>query len=436
MSGEVYEALARTAQLLRMDVFRSDPSNDFRIVDGLRATSARIVTDRNNVRCAAGQTAICTLYAQLAMLGLQIDVDAPNVDLIVPQPPFRELRLLDALRDYSDDLMPGGSSSPATRPDVTFVLGDTPFSDQCLRISGDDRRALVGADVEWARIRWSGTDPFGAVAAAAVGAADAARAAIPNIAERLDAAPPALPAWTLSPVRRVDVDLRAFAPLRAASGRVDVVSGGAITNAMIYSLLRTAQEGRLDLRVIEPESLDLSNLNRYAMARRSWVGQSKTSMLMSYGRDGVTTHGVPTRLDECTAATFHPWADRLAIGVDDIRSRWFAQREAAESWIGVGATSHDYVLVSEHLPAQPCAGCAHPRPDDADGPIPTIGFVSLWAGLMLALKVLGAASATSSSGVHVWPLGLENARGIHSFIQGPVAHCPVACPASRVLRPC
>lgn len=82
------------------------------------------------------------------------------------------------------------------------------------------------------------------------------------------------------------------------------------------------------------------------------------------------------------------FADQVVVGVDDIPSRWFVQRNAP-GWIGVGATSHDYVLVSEHLPVHPCAGCAHPEDDPSDGTIPTIGFVSLWAGVVLTLRLLG-----------------------------------------------
>jgi hypothetical protein len=434
LSTDIYEALARTAQLLRMDVFESPSNDDAHIVDGLRATSARIVADRDNLCFVAGQTALVTLYTQLAMLGLQIDLDLPDLELLVPQPPLRELSLVDALRDYSDDLLPGGASRPADRAHITFALGDTPCPGADIRISGTESRAVVGPDVESARLRWSGVMSFGAIAAGAAGAAEAARAAVPLIADRLGARLPKNPAWILSRTRCVDIDLNELVTPEAVTGNLDVVSGGAITNAMIFSLLRARQAAGIHLRVIEPESLDLSNLNRYAMARRSLVCQPKTSMLGSYSRPGFSIEGVRTRLDSTTAASLRPWASKVAVGVDDIPSRWFSQQEAAASWVGVGATSHDYVLVSEHVPGQACAGCTHPRPDETEGPIPTIGFVSLWAGLVLALRVLSSDTATSSSGVHVWPFGLENRRGVHRFAQSPVMNCPVGCAASKRLR--
>ena len=434
MSADIYDALERTAQLIRMDVFHTEAQEDARIVDGLRATTARIVVNRENLACVAGQTALVTLYAQLAMSGLQVEMDIPDVGMLVPQPPLRDLSLADALREYSDDLLPGGASNPAALPHITFALGDTPCVAAHIRVSGTGTRAFVSHGVVGGRLRWSGDMPFGAIAAAAAGAAEAARAAVPVISDRLGVEPPRNPAWTLSPGRCVDVDLNELVTHRAVSGKVDVVSGGAITNAMIFTLVRAEQAAGLALRVIEPELLELSNLNRYAMARRSFVGEPKTSMLASYSGSAVMIQGLRTALDHNTAASFRPWANKVAVGVDDIPSRWLSQQEARTSWVGVGATSHDYVLVSEHLPDQACAGCTHPRPDEAQGPIPTIGFVSLWAGLVLALTLLASDTAATSSGVHVWPLGLENPRGIHRFVQSPVANCPIECAASRHLR--
>ena len=49
----------------------------------------KIIADRANLGSPAGQTALVTLYAQLAMLGLQIDLDVPTTELLTSQPPLR-----------------------------------------------------------------------------------------------------------------------------------------------------------------------------------------------------------------------------------------------------------------------------------------------------------------------------------------------------------
>ena len=56
------------ALFIDLDIF--GPGADHRrIIDGLRATTARIIADRANLGSPAGETALVTLYAQLAMLG-------------------------------------------------------------------------------------------------------------------------------------------------------------------------------------------------------------------------------------------------------------------------------------------------------------------------------------------------------------------------------
>ena len=74
--SDIYQALARTALLIELDIF-GPGAGHHAIIDGLRDTTARIITDRANIDTPAGQTALVTLYALLAMQGLRIDPDVP-----------------------------------------------------------------------------------------------------------------------------------------------------------------------------------------------------------------------------------------------------------------------------------------------------------------------------------------------------------------------
>jgi hypothetical protein len=86
--SDIYQALARTALLIELDIF--GPGADHHaIIDGLRDTTARIITDRANIDTPAGQTALVTLYALLAMQGLRIDPDVPATPMRSSQPPLR-----------------------------------------------------------------------------------------------------------------------------------------------------------------------------------------------------------------------------------------------------------------------------------------------------------------------------------------------------------
>jgi hypothetical protein len=105
LPDDIYTALTRTALLLESDAFGPNAEHEA-IIDGLRATTVRIIADRRNVDSFAGQTALVTLYGQLAMMGLQIDLDVPETPLLAEQPPLRGNHLVSGLVDYADDLMP------------------------------------------------------------------------------------------------------------------------------------------------------------------------------------------------------------------------------------------------------------------------------------------------------------------------------------------
>ena len=216
---------------------------------------------------------------------------------------------------------------------------------------------------------------------------------------------------------------------------MDVISGGAITNAALYALLRIPALTAA-MRIIEPDLLALANLNRYALALRSMVGWAKIRALASFSTGDITITGSDEKFDEVTARHLAPIAQRLLVGVDHIPTRWAAQR-AATGWTCIGATSHDFAMVSAHPPRTPCVGCAHPRDEDVPGEIPTISFISFWAGLIQALELAAMSAArlaASARTTHIWPVGLENPRGIHQYSQAPAPRCPVGCQASTALR--
>lgn len=433
--SDIYQALARTALLVELDIF--GPGADHRaIIDGLRGTTARIITDRANIDTPAGQTALVTLYAQLAMQGLQIDLDVPATQIRASQPPLRGTSLPAALLDYSADLLPGGSDRPAAAPDVTFALGDTPAPPHTIRVTGTDWTAAAGMATPGRR--WRGDGPAGAMAAAAAAAPEGLRAAIPRIAEHLGRAAPRDSRWRTHPGRHAALDLTRYqVDEPVAAGEVDVVSGGAITSAALYALLRTPAV-TASLRIIDADVLTLPNCNRYALARRSMLDSPKVHALAACATSSITITGHQHRLDDTTTMQLGPLAPRLLVGVDHIPSRWAAQRAAPGSWICVGASSHDYVLVSAHPPGAACAGCVHTRDDQTPGDIPTISFVSFWAGFIQALELLASTSGrspASARSTHLWPFGLENPRGIHHFAQAPVVRCPAGCHASTARRP-
>lgn len=424
MSEQLHEALARTALLLRLDAFPGlDARRDGELVDCLRTMGVRVVADRINLASPNGQTALVTLVCQCAMLGIRVDIEAPDVVQRIPQPPLRpDLALVSALVEWVDAVFPG-CISRVQRPLLTFAVGDT-AAPGAVHVAGSDNTAVL--DTRTRSLRWQGSTPCGAIAAAAAGAAEAMRAAIPELCVQLDQPHPTDITWKPRPFAPIHLDLPEAAPATTGFGDVDFVSAGAITHAALYTLLRVPRF-EAAIRTIDGDVLGRSNTNRYALARAEDLGRLKVDQLSEFATEAVRLSAVPLRLDEDAVPILGQMAPRVLMGVDDIPTRWFVQRQEP-SWLGVGATSHGFVVVSDHLPGQPCAGCVHPIDDDNPlEEIPTIGFVSLWAGLLLASTLLAPDAATRSHTrrIEAHPLGLYGPRGIVELSQVKNPRCPV-----------
>jgi ThiF family protein len=436
VNTEAGEALTRTVDLIAMDVFGAPPGGNAglneAIVEALISTRVRLRADARNLSSYAGQTNLVALFALVAMMGIGVELDVPEVRLIGSQPPLRGDELRSALVEYGNDLIPGAYVGIEAAPaDLTFVLGDTPglVDTSVRRVSGDAWRCSVQLDGGYGA--WQGTWPFGALAAAGAAAPEALRAAVARMCpvEEIHAR------YRIQPARAVMRDLTAAGVTGDTVGErqvIDVVSGGAITNSALYCLARVPSFVAVT-RVIEPDSLVTSNLNRYALARRSDCGKPKTTVLMNaVGNDDMVITGVRRRFSESNSSMFSPLAPLVLLGVDDIPSRWAVQR-SAPGWVSVGATSHFLGMVTTHGSADPCVGCAHPHDEEGPPQIPTISFVSFWAGLMQARALLlKVVTGRAEPAVNIWPLGLAGLRGIHYTGTAPRGDCPVSCKASRL----
>jgi molybdopterin/thiamine biosynthesis adenylyltransferase len=431
-------ALARTVQLIADDVFNTlpgeDPDLDAAILDGLGTTTVRIVADRENLSSAAGQTALVTLVGQIAMMGIGIDLKIPAVPFFVPQPPVEGDELRAGLLAYSRDLIPGARiGSDIGPPDLTLVLGDTDYPDdgRTLRVSGDAWRCTIAAGASGAR--WRGRWPIGALAAAGAAAPEAFRAALARVSAAADRPLPPQPGFELRLDRpiRLDLSIRGVRARPLQIGPTDAVSGGAITTSMLYCLLRIPGLSG-DIRVIERDTADVSNLNRYPLLRRSDCGRGKADLLSGFGTRSLRISAAPARFDATTADALGPLASRVLIGVDDIPSRWEVQR-AAPGWVCVAGTTHLFALVTTHEQGAPCAGCAHPRDEELDATIPTISFVSFWAGLMQARELLRHAAGVPASHplINIWSAGLYGPRALQAMGLASNPDCPVQCRVSR-----
>lgn len=424
------DPLARTIRLLQLDFFGSLTEEE--IGRGLRERAVQIRVAPAAAETRAGQSAVATTVLLVSQLGARIAIEMEEVELLDRQPPFRPAGGLRAtLLAGSRSLISPFLAGRHPRPDVEVCIGrlnSTGTASISLGIAVGDWDCEIGPDLQG---DCAGELPFGATLAGIAVAAECTRAAIAAIAaahgvdlgdgHHLGA--PRRHRLSL-PELEVDggVDL----------GLVDVVSAGAITNGLLAVLLRVRGVAAR-MRVFDDDLVELTNLNRCGLFTRASVGWPKVCELASHGDAELTIDGIARRFDRDAidlVGSPVPW---MIVGVDHIPSRWFAQ-QTGPVWLGVAGTSHLDVIASEHRDGMPCVGCLHPTDEQAEGPLPTISFVSALAGLLLCHRLLAAALGRAPAPpTYAWGLALHEPRGITEIGLHADRRCPVGCAASAAL---
>jgi molybdopterin/thiamine biosynthesis adenylyltransferase len=417
------EALARTSLLINQELFGGD-AEELLVSAALPEGCIELKGSRESLSTRAGQTALVTAFILVARMGVGIRLDIPDVAVIDRVPPLCASRLGEALADLGRDLIPGVPIPPASGPvDATFSFGDTGDSD-AIQVTAGDLEACLDRFVQMGESE--GRLPFGGLAAGTAVAAVAFEAMVPRIESRVGLCA-RMPRPSPGPPVRIDLG-QLFPSLGeqipGSLGAIEAVSGGAITNALIFCLLRVP-ELEVGIRVIEDDVADLTNLNRYMLLRRSQVGLHKVAHLRSATAKRVKVDGIELLFNGKTRDRILPLADRVLVGVDDVQARWWVQ-EAEPRWLAVGATGNHLAQLSVHIPGGPCAGCVHgvPLPPQT---IPTISFVSFWAGLLQACALLS--DLREPANVSVYPFALGGPMSFTSLAPQHSPTCPVGCGA-------
>jgi hypothetical protein len=422
------EALDRTLLLMRDELSAS--ATDELLLGALTQTTIALVADRENLKSHSAQTAYITTALLMARSGHRVHLVGPNVALADVQPPLGVGMLIDQLEHVGRDLLPGVSfvvGAPAETADLAILLGNTNWNGSAKTVIRIDATAWRARLVHVAQGRaWSGTSwPFGGMAAAALAAAEAFKAAMIRLtpyAKHKDwfaelFAPSAGAFLDLAPVGTPEV---------SNLGQFDVISGGAISNGLLYALFRAPNvTGRA--RIIEPDVTEISNLNRGMLFVRSRLGHAKASELSRHSPSALRMRPLLHRFETQTLERIGSLADNVLIGVDDIPSRWAVQR-GWPLWLGVGATTHFSAMASFHTHKLPCAGCLHHLDEPDAGRIPTVAFVSFWAGLWLASLFIRHLSGHDPTAADQ-QVYFSNLRP-ESFWLSPVkrrSDCPVSC---------
>jgi hypothetical protein len=366
----------------------------------------------------ATQSGLVVLVQLLVRSGMRVGLSFDAAPSGTPLLPARREPLEDVVGRQALSWFPGAAVSSGTRDaDLLIILGDAqPMGGApAIWLSATGARAAASTEQPGT---WEPGSPLVALAAAGLAASEAHKAVLRTLPARSKTA-----AQILAPSHASAFDV-GIDPLTIELGAVDVISGGAITNWLIVSLLSLA-DARVSLRVFDDDRVVSSNLNRCGLFRTTDIGGSKVGTLQRYERPGVGILPVPRRFTAGDMGSVE-LADAVVVGADDVGARHDVQR-ARPAWLGVGATEDLLVLASEHSRGLPCAGCLHPNAShSADGPVPTASIVSFWAGFVLALRLmrhrLGVPTDRSRQVTRCFPLRMESLASEPASLLG---NCPV-----------
>jgi hypothetical protein len=366
-------------------------ATDADLLAALTGSRIALIADNSNIATHSAQSCFATTAMLMARSGQAVHLMAPDVAMVGPQPPLKPGLLVSRLLEAGAHLIPGvefSAGHSAGEFDLAIALGNSSIpvaARRYLRLNAtpwEGRIARADVSAPWQ----AGAEPLGGLTAAALAATEAFKVPMARLAP-----------FTRNPERMGSVfagcgDVQfALAPanMRLCSnlGHLDCISGGAITNAILYALARIPDvEGQV--RVFEPETPDLTNLNRYMLLLRSNFVLAKAHDLAGMLAHRFSVQPMVTKYGPEMPPAIAALRSNVLVGVDHIPSRWIVQ-QAHPEWLGIGATTHWSAMASFHQAGLGCARCLHPVDDEAGNtPIPTAAFVSFWAGLLTAAYFL------------------------------------------------
>lgn len=142
-------------------------------------------------------------------------------------------------------------------------------------------------------------------------------------------------------------------------GRVYLVGAGAIGNGVLWALGRSSAKG--EVNVVEPQQLELSNMQRYVMPVMDDVEKSKTALAVKWlagTRIQVAVHKQPW--DEFVRALDEWIFERVLVAVDTAEARIGVQASLPK-WIANAYTLGSGIGVSRHhfLGDGACLACLY-----------------------------------------------------------------------------
>lgn len=422
------EALSRTLDLISELL----PGRGRDEIDAaLGRTRIRLSVSPENLLSPHTQAAVYVFACLIVRSGMQLEADIAPAPRQCDMPGLEGDDFAVAMASAIPRMFPGARLLPPHADSDFFVtIGRAPEGDAAhvLRMFADGGVAAVGRR-RGSRRRWRPANGVTAVAAAGLAAGEVHK----DLLRRLDGDKEVLDA--MEPEFHCPPDVGDSVDL----GRVDVISAGAITQNLLM-VLAAERTVSANLRIFDGDVAALSNANRCPYVLIDELEDPKVDAIARLAPRRIRIEPVARHLDQNTQS-FIGIGATLVVGADDVEARHRAQARSPE-WLGIGATSHFLVLITEHPRGAACAGCAHVAQGEDLAIIPTISIVSFWAGLLLALRLITRASGRpyplERQVTNFWPL---RPGSIFEHGLSRNRRCPLGCVEPngnhpKLTRPC
>lgn len=325
----------------------------------------------------------------------------PDIETAIDFPMATEYYLWSSLEKLCKAVNPSINIGPKPRSDekcdASIIIGSGKVGTGA-KISVNSHGWIAYINTEGGDFSWvsPNQNPIGAQLAACIGVAELFKALFSN--ESINIPPSGSFIFSAFDYGfKENAMLNPPLPSSIPIETVHLISAGAINSATAYAL-RSIPGMSGKLIIIDPQTLEVSNLNRYLLATADDVilNRLKVDVLKQFisGPFKAVTFPGDYRQYRTCAQTLP--LDLTVVGVDRDESRWDVQKDFPRVVL-CGGTELSLVQTSRHddFLNKACVGCLWPKLSmdnrtliNEEQPAPAISFVSALAGVLLAAEII------------------------------------------------
>ncbi len=387
------EFFSRTLLFTRSTFTPEFEMADEKYLRQLSTSEIAISGTREHFESASGQYMALMLINLLSRFCLKIEIVLiGDVHTVISHPFVTGNSFIENVLDLAKKINPSidvrVSDGRQKRYDYVIVIGDQNREiGKSIYINADGWIAYANTESNGTSWISKNINPIGAYVAACVGAAELFKSIFARFKHRqrigslifsaFDYGFKNIPAYN-PPI-----------PTLLNINNANFISMGAINSAVLFTLC-SFPNSHIEASIIEPENLDVSNLNRYAfsLADDAINRIAKIDSALKFAKSHLT----PKRL---LRLPFEKIADQLnanelaVIGVDNVEGRWALQKSNPDEIICGGTTGMGDIQISTYSRRDngACMGCFYPEPLPA-GTMPTVSFVSIMSGVLMAGEII------------------------------------------------